>query len=165
MLLLFLWDTVISASFAADRAREAYARRSYMSWVVTPRMIRLFASLERFVIAQPEENGLYNLQLPDALRWIKQEARCVLPAEKIGCLLSPMLRLTTSTRRGERLLSAYIGGDFLGTQPIGQYGAYYPHLPSELLNKSALMEICLQLDRAEPFEDDRRSLADRVKVF
>ena len=36
MLLLFLWDTVISASSAADRAREACARRSYMSWVVTP---------------------------------------------------------------------------------------------------------------------------------
>jgi SAM-dependent methyltransferase len=153
-------------------------------------MVRLFASSEVFVPDQPEAHGFYDLELPDAFRWIKQEARCLIPAEHITDLASPILRITVSTGRSERFLSVYADDDFLGTQRIDRYGAYYFRLPSKHLHDSERVEICLRVDRAEPFAgdprtlgigiygidvidldsgwdgfDERRYLADQVRVF
>jgi SAM-dependent methyltransferase len=121
-------------------------------------MVRLFASSEIFVPNQPEENGFYDLELPDAFRWIKQEARCLLPAEKIACLSSPMLRITASIACGERFLSVYVDGDFLETQRIDRYGSYYFHVPSKYSTTSEFVEICLRVDSAEPVASDPRTL-------
>jgi SAM-dependent methyltransferase len=153
-------------------------------------MIHLFPSSEIFVPNQPEENGFHELELPDAFRWIKHEARCLLPGETIARLSSPVLRITATVGRSERFLSVYLNGDFLGTQRIDRYGSYYYHVPSERVNKLGLVEICLRVDRVEPSESDprllglplygieaidlnsgwdgfeeRRYLADQVKVF
>jgi SAM-dependent methyltransferase len=153
-------------------------------------MVRLFPSSEIFVPNQPEENGFHELELPDAFRWIKDEARCLLPAETIARLSSPMLKITATVGRSERFLSVYMNGDFLGTQRIEQYGSYYYHMPSERITKLGLVEICLRVDRVEPTESDvrllglplygieaidlssgwdgfeeRRYLADQVRVF
>jgi SAM-dependent methyltransferase len=153
-------------------------------------MIHLFPSSEVFVPNQPEENGFYELELPDAFRWIKQEAICWLPAEIIARHSSPVLRITATVGRSERFLSVYMDGDFLATQRIDRYGSYYYHVPSGGLNKAGLVEICLRVDRVESSEsdprilglpiygvdaidlnsgwdgfDERRYLADQVKVF
>jgi SAM-dependent methyltransferase len=121
-------------------------------------MVRLFTSSEIFVPGQPEENGFYDLELPDAFRWIKQEARCLLPAKHMTGLANPMLRITASTGKSERFLSVHIDDDFLGTQRIDHYGAYYFHLPSKYVNASEHVEIRLRVDRAEPFAGDPRVL-------
>jgi SAM-dependent methyltransferase len=123
-----------------------------------PKMDRLFTSSEVFVANQPEENGFYDLELPDAYRWMKQEAHCLLPSENIARLENPVLRITANTARSERFLSVYINGDFLGTQRIDRYGSYYFYLPPEPLNKSGDTEIALRVDRAEPVEGDPRTL-------
>jgi ubiquinone/menaquinone biosynthesis C-methylase UbiE len=121
-------------------------------------MVRLFASSEIFVPGQPEENGFYDLELPDAFRWIKQEARCLLPAERMTNLASPMFRITATIGRSERFLSVYVDGDFLGTQRIDRYGVYYFHLPSNRVKDSEPVQICLRVDRAEPCAGDPRML-------
>jgi SAM-dependent methyltransferase len=121
-------------------------------------MVRLFPSSEIFVSDQPEKNGFYDLELPDAFRWMKHEARCLLPAEHITGLAGPMLRITASTGRSERFLSVYINDDFLGTQRIDRYGAYCFHVPSKRVYDSERVEICLRVDRAEPFAGDPRIL-------
>jgi hypothetical protein len=121
-------------------------------------MIRLFPSSEVFVPNQPEANGFHELELPDAFRWIKQEAICWLPAEIIARLSSPVLRITATAGRSERFLSVYMDGDFLATQQIDRYGSYYYHVPSEGLNKAGLVEICLRVDRVESSESDPRIL-------
>jgi hypothetical protein len=121
-------------------------------------MIRLFPSAEVLVPTPHAENGFYDLELPDAFRWIKQEARCFLPIENIACLSSPALRITASPGRSERFLSVSVDGDFLGTQRINRYGSYYFHLPSERVNKSELVEISLHVACAEPSESDPRLL-------
>src|SRR5688500_89911 len=72
-----------------------------------PKMVRLFPSSEIFVSDQPEKDGFYDLEFPDAFRWMKHEARCLLPAEKITGLASPVLRITASIGQGERYLSVY----------------------------------------------------------
>jgi hypothetical protein len=91
-------------------------------------MVRLFPSSEIFVPNHPEQHGFYDLELPDAFRWIKQEAKCWLPAEHLTHLSSPMLRVTATIGRNECFLSVYLDGDFLGTQGIDRYGSYYFHL-------------------------------------
>jgi SAM-dependent methyltransferase len=125
-------------------------------------MVRLFPSSEIFVSDQPEKNGFYDLELPDAFRWMKHEARCLLPAEKITGLASPVLRITASIGQGERYLSVYIDDDFLGTQRIDRYGTYYFHMPLRCVNASERAEIRLRVDRAEPFAGDPRSLGITV---
>ena len=153
-------------------------------------MVRLFTSSEIFVPGQPEDDGFYDLELPDAFRWIKQEARCLLPAEHMADVAHPMLRITATTGRSERFLSVYVDGDFLGTQRIDRYGAYYFHVPLKRMKDSEHVEICLRVDQADPFAgdprtlgiaiygidvidldsgwdgfDERRYLADQVRVF
>jgi ubiquinone/menaquinone biosynthesis C-methylase UbiE len=121
-------------------------------------MVRLYPSSEIFVNNDPEEHGFYDLELPDAFRWIKQKAKCWLPAENINHFSTPMLNVTASAGHNERYLSVYIDGDFLGTQRIDRYGSYYFHLPPGRLITSGPVEICLQVDRAESFENDPRIL-------
>jgi SAM-dependent methyltransferase len=121
-------------------------------------MVRLFPSSEICVPNHPDEHGFYGLELPDAFRWIKQEAMCWLPAENIARLSSPMLRITATVGRSERFLSVSMDGDFLGTQRIDRYGSYYYHVPSERVNKSEPVEICLRVDRVESSESDPRTL-------
>ena len=38
-------------------------------------MVQLFPASEIFVPEHPEEHGFYELELPDAFRWIKQDAK------------------------------------------------------------------------------------------
>jgi SAM-dependent methyltransferase len=121
-------------------------------------MVRLFTSSEVFVTNHPEQHGFYDLELPDAFRWIKQEATCMLPAAKINCLASPMLRITANAARTDRFLSVYLGGHFLGTQRIDRYGSYYFHVSPERLHRTGEIEICLRVDRAEPVGSDPRTL-------
>jgi SAM-dependent methyltransferase len=121
-------------------------------------MIRLFTSSEVFVANHPEGHGFYDLELPHAFRWIKQEAKCLLPAKQIARLASPILRVTANTARSERFLSIYIGGDFLGTQRIDRYGAYYFQVSPERCQTTGNIEICLRVDRAEPVGSDPRTL-------
>jgi ubiquinone/menaquinone biosynthesis C-methylase UbiE len=121
-------------------------------------MVRLFPSSEIFVPSQPEENGFYDLEMPDAFRWIKQEARCLLAAKSMAHLSTPMLRVTANAAHGEHYLSVYINSAFLGTQRIDRYGSYYFHLPSERLSTSGPLEIYLRVDRAEPLQGDPRML-------
>jgi SAM-dependent methyltransferase len=153
-------------------------------------MVRLFPSSEIFVPDRPEEHGFYELELPDAFRWIKQEARCWLPVERIAHLSSPMLRVTATTGRNECYFSVYLDGAYLGTERIDRYGSYYFHLPSKLLTTSESVEICFRVDHVESSEsdprilglpiygldaidlnsgwdgfDERRYLADQVRVF
>jgi SAM-dependent methyltransferase len=153
-------------------------------------MIRLLPSSELFVPNQPEAHGFHELELPDAFRWIKQEATCWLPAEIIAGLSSPMLTVTATVGRSECFLSVHIDGNFLGTQRIDRYGSYYYHVLSERVNRSGLVEIRLRVDRVEASESDprilglalygieaidlnsgwdgfeeRRYLADQVKLF
>jgi SAM-dependent methyltransferase len=153
-------------------------------------MVRLFPSSEIFVPNHPEEHGFYELELPDAFRWIKQEAKCWLAAETVARLSSPVLRVTATVGRSERFLSVYMDGDLLGTQRIDRYGSYYYHVPSERVNKLGLVEIYLRVDWVESSQSDprllglplygieaidlnsgwdgfeeRRYLADQVKVF
>ena len=77
-------------------------------------MVRLFPSLEIFVPDYPEEHGFYELELPDAFRWIKQEAKCWLPTEHLIHLASPMLRVTATTGRHECYLQSTSMGHFSG---------------------------------------------------
>jgi SAM-dependent methyltransferase len=153
-------------------------------------MVRLFPSSEIYVPDHPEEHGFYELELPDAFRWIKQEARCWLPVEYIARLSSPMLKVTTTTGRNECYLTIYLDDAFLGTERIHRYGSYYFHLPSKPWATSGSVEICFRVDRIEPSEsdprilslpiygvdaidlnsgwdgfDERRYLADQVRVF
>src|SRR5262245_44859678 len=104
-------------------------------------MVRLYPASEIFVNGDPQENGFYALELPDAFRWIKQEARCLIPAKNIAHLSTPMLQVTASAGRNERYLSIYLNGDFLGTQRIGSYGSYYFHVPPKRLTTSGPVEI------------------------
>jgi SAM-dependent methyltransferase len=122
-------------------------------------MLRLFPVSEVFVPDAPEEHGFYDLEMPDAFRWIKQEARCLSSAENQTHLTSPMLRITANVGRSERFLSVYVDGEFLGTERIDRYGAYYFHLRSERVKTSGVMEIALRVDRTEPVESDPRTLA------
>src|SRR5262247_3804261 len=122
-------------------------------------MVRLFPSSEIHVPDHPEAHGFYELELPDAFRWIKPEAKCWLPVENMARLSSPMLRVTATTRRNERYLAVYLDGAFLGTERIDRYGAYYFHLPCMPLATSGALEICFRVDRIEPSESDPRALA------
>jgi SAM-dependent methyltransferase len=153
-------------------------------------MVRLFPTSEIYVLDHPEEHGFYELELPDAFRWIKQEARCWLPVEHIAHLSSPMLRVTATTGRGECYLTIYLEGAFVGTERIDRYGSYYFHLPSKSLATSGSVEISFRVDHVELVEsdsrilslpiygvdaidlnsgwdgfDERRYLADQVRVF
>jgi SAM-dependent methyltransferase len=121
-------------------------------------MIRLFPSSEVFVPNQPEEDGFYELELPDAFRWIKPEARCWLPSGIIARLSSPVLRITATVGRHERFLSVSMDGEFLATQRIDRYGSYYYHVPSKFGNTSGPVEICLRVDRVELSASDPRLL-------
>ena len=122
-------------------------------------MVRLFPASEVFVPSKPEECGFYDLELPDAFRWIKQEARCLSSAKNLTSLASPMLRITATVGRSERFLSVDIDGEFVGTERIDRYGAYYFHLPSERVKTSEAIEITLRVDRAESVASDPRTLA------
>src|SRR5215510_11780252 len=108
-------------------------------------MVQLFPASEIFVPEHPEEHGFYELELPDAFRWIKQDARCWLSAEHIAHLSSPMLRVTATTGGNERFLSIYLDGAFLGTERIDRYGSYYFHLPFKPLTPSGSVEICFRV--------------------
>ena len=72
-------------------------------------MVSLFPSSAIYVPDQPEEYGFYELELPDAFWWIKQEATCWLPAESIARLASPVLRITATVGRSERFLAEPAG--------------------------------------------------------
>jgi SAM-dependent methyltransferase len=122
-------------------------------------MVRLFPSSEIYVPDHSEEHGFYELELPDAFRWIKPEAKCWLPVEHITRLASPMLRVTATTGRNECYLGVYYDGTFLGTERIDRYGSYYFHLPSKPLTPSGAVEISFRVDRIEPSENDPRILA------
>ena len=122
-------------------------------------MVRLFPTSEIYVPDHPEEHGFYELELPDAFRWIKQEAKCWLPVEQIAHLSSPMLKVTATTRHKECYLAVYFDGTFLGTERIHRYGSYYFHLPSKPLAISGAVEICFRVDRIEPSGSDPRILA------
>jgi ubiquinone/menaquinone biosynthesis C-methylase UbiE len=133
-------------------------------------MVRLFPSSEIYVPDHPEAHGFYELELPDAFRWIKQEARCWLPVEHIVRLSSPMLRVTATTGRSECYLTIYLDGAFLGTERIDRYGSYYFHLPSKPLATSGSAQICCRVDHVDLNSgwdgfDERRYLADQVRVF
>lgn len=153
-------------------------------------MVRLFPSSEIYVPDHPEEHGFYELELPDAFRWIKQEARCWLPVEYIARLSSPMFKVTATTGRNECYLTIYLDDAFLGTERIDRYGSYYFHLPSKPWATSGSVEICFRVDHVELAEndprilslpiygvdavdlnsgwdgfDERRYLADQVRVF
>jgi ubiquinone/menaquinone biosynthesis C-methylase UbiE len=121
-------------------------------------MVSLFPSSAIYVPDQPEEYGFYELELPDAFRWIKQEARCLLPAKQMTGLARPMLKITANTAGSERFLSVYLDGDFLETQRIDRYGSYYSHLSLAHVNTSRPVEVGLRVDRAEPCEGDPRLL-------
>jgi ubiquinone/menaquinone biosynthesis C-methylase UbiE len=122
-------------------------------------MVRLFPSSEIFVPDHPEAHGFYELELPDAFRWIKQEAKCWLPVEHIAHLSSPMLRVTATAGRNECYLAVYLDGAFLGTERINRYGSYYFHLPSKPLATSGPVRICLRVDHVEPAVNDPRILS------
>ena len=153
-------------------------------------MIRLFPSSEIFASDQPADSGFSDLELPDAFRWTKPVAKCVLPAEKIACLSSPMLQITANAGATPSFLSVYADDDFLGTQQIDRYHSYYFQLRAGRLNRTGHVEISLRVDHAQSVENDprilgiplygieaidlnsgwdgfeeRRYLADQVKVF
>jgi ubiquinone/menaquinone biosynthesis C-methylase UbiE len=121
-------------------------------------MVRLFPSSEIYVPDHPEEHGFYELELPDAFRWIKQEAKCWLPVEHIAHLSNPMLRVTATAARNECYLAVYLDGAFLGTERIDRYGSYYFHLPSKPPATSGSVGICLRVDHVEPAANDPRIL-------
>jgi ubiquinone/menaquinone biosynthesis C-methylase UbiE len=123
-----------------------------------PEVIRLFPTSEVIVPSEPEAYGFYELELPDAFRWMKPEAKCWLPADTMAGLSSPMLRVTASTGSGERFLLVYVDGDFLETQRIDRYGTYYFPVPAACMNKPGLVEIVFRVDRIEPHERDTRLL-------
>jgi SAM-dependent methyltransferase len=122
-------------------------------------MVRLFPSCEIYVPDHPEVHGFYELEWPDAFRWIKQEAKCWLPVERIARLSSPTLRVTAAAGRNESYLAAYFDGTFLGTERIHRYGSYYFHLPSKPSATSGAVEISFRVDRIEPYQNDPRILA------
>jgi ubiquinone/menaquinone biosynthesis C-methylase UbiE len=121
-------------------------------------MVRLFPSSEIYVPDHPEAHGFYELELPDAFRWIKQEAKCWLPVEHIAHLSNPMLRVTATAGRNECYLAVYLDGAFLGTERIDRYGSYYFHLPSKPPATSGAVGICLRVDHVEPAANDPRIL-------
>jgi len=121
-------------------------------------MIRLFPSSEIVVPSDPEAHGFYDLELPDAFRWIRQEAKCWLPIERLASLAHPMLRVTATAGSQERFLSVYLNDHFLETQRIDRYGSYYFHVPSRPSTISGLLEICLRVNYAVPVASDPRTL-------
>jgi ubiquinone/menaquinone biosynthesis C-methylase UbiE len=123
-----------------------------------PEVIRLFPTSEIVVPSEPEAYGFYELELPDAFRWMKPEAKCWLPADTMAGLSSPVLLVTASTGSGERFLSISVDGDFLETQRIDRYGTYYFAVPAACVNKPGLVEIAFRVDRVEPPERDPRLL-------
>jgi SAM-dependent methyltransferase len=122
-------------------------------------MVRLFPTSDIYVPDHPEAHGFYALELPDAFRWITQEARCWLPVERLAPLSSPMLRVTATTGRSEAYLSLYLEGTFLGTERIDRYGAYYFPLPAKPLITSGAVEIGFRVDHVERAEGDPRALS------
>jgi SAM-dependent methyltransferase len=141
----------------AIRVRLALLR----NWADVPtssKLTRLFPYSEILVTGAPAESGFYALETPDAFRWIGQEARCLLPTERVTRIVRPMLRVTAKNGPREALLSLYANGHFLGTQQIDRYGCYYFGLPPGHATKSASLEIGLRVAHAESTEDDPRML-------
>jgi len=109
---------------------------------------------------QPIDSGFYDLELPDAFRWMKEEAKCLIPPVKVCNFSQPVLMITTNRFNAEIIpsLSVYLNGISIGTQRIDSYGSYYYAFKPSGLNISEFIEITLKTDCAKRINNDPRLL-------
>ena len=109
---------------------------------------------------QPIDSGFYDLELPDAFRWMKQEAKCLISPVKVCNFSQPVLVITTNRINAETTpsLSVYLNGIPIGTQHIDRYGSYYYAFKPSGLNISGFIEITLKTDCAKRINNDSRLL-------
>lgn len=126
----------------------------------TADMQKLFSNCDCYTPGDPSQFGFYDLQLPDAYRWISSMATCLLKPPVIT-LQSQLVLLITSNSSpllGDTRLSVEVNGVHIGEKPILVFGNYYFNVESSVVNKFDKVKVVLKVNN-KPIEENGKRLA------
>lgn len=128
-----------------------------------PDLQKLFPNSDCYTPGDPLKFGFYELNLPDAFRWIGLVATCVLKPPVITPRSRWILLITanSSPRLGDTRLSVEINGVPVGEKPIPTYGHYYFNVESGVVDKSDEISVALKVN-GKTMEENGKRLAMTV---